>query len=442
MSDENQHNQPNLPLHEKEETKTEDQKKIRSTNTESSSQKSKKSNPWKGGIIGGLVGGLVVAALGGGYLLATDDGINTNTSTGMVNEETGEVITTNVSVDVTSDVTEAVAKVEDSVVSVVNMQSQSGTDGGFGGAFETSENLQEESSLETAGEGSGVIYKKDNDTAYVVTNNHVIDGSDAIEVILKDGTKVEAELIGTDIWTDLAVLSIPAENVTTVATFGDSDALNVGEPAIAIGSPLGTNFASSVTQGIISAKNRSVETDITGDGVVDWEVTAIQTDAAINPGNSGGALINIAGQVIGINSMKISSDTVEGMGFAIPSNDVVSIINQLEANGEVVRPVLGISLLDLTEISEQQQESVLNLPEDVSSGVVVAEVQPDSAAEIGGLEQYDVIVKFNGVDVTDSISLRKEIYASELGKEIEIEFYRNGELQTATVTMTSAETNL
>ena len=231
--------------------------------------KNKKRGSWKNGLVGGLIGGLVVAALGGGYLAATDNGVNTETGTGMVDKDTGEVITTNVSVDVTSDVTEAVAKVEDSVVSVVNMQSQA--DGGLEGALETDSAQEEEDSLQTAGEGSGVIYKKDGDTAYVVTNNHVIDGSDAIEVILKDGTKVEAELIGTDIWTDLAVLSIPSEKVTTVATFGDSDAVTVGEPAIAIGSPLGTNFASSVTQGIISAKNRSVETDITGDGVVDWE---------------------------------------------------------------------------------------------------------------------------------------------------------------------------
>ena len=438
MSDENHNDQTNLPLHDKEDVKSNDQNQVKSTNTEPPSKKSKKTNSWKNGLVGGLIGGLVVAALGGGYLLATDDNdLNTG---GTVNEQ-GEVTTTNVSVNVTSDVTEAVTKVEDAVVSVVNMQAKQ-TSGGLGGAFETQESMQEKDSLETAGEGSGVIYKKDNDTAYVVTNNHVIDGSDAIEVILKDGTKVEAKLIGTDIWTDLAVLSIPAEKVTTVANFGDSETLKVGEPAIAIGSPLGTNFASSVTQGIISAKNRSVETDITGDGVVDWEVTALQTDAAINPGNSGGALINIAGQVIGINSMKISSDTVEGMGFAIPSNDVVSIINQLEANGEVVRPILGISLLDLTEISEQQQDSVLNLPEKVSSGVVVAEVQPGSAAEIGGLEQYDVIVKFNGVEVTDSISLRKEIYASELGKEIEIEYYHDGKLQKTIVTMTAAEKSL
>ena len=400
--------------------------------------KFKKRGSLKSGILGGVIGGLVVALLGGGYLYTMESDTPAN-STGIV-DENGKVTTTDVSVNVTSEVTDAVAKVEDSVVSVVNMQEQNTE--GFGGIFGSDSdgtNMSEDSSLQTAGEGSGVIYKIDGDTAYVVTNNHVINESDAVEVLMKDGTKVEAEIIGTDIWTDLAVLSIPSENVTKAATFGDSDSLTVGEPAIAIGSPLGTNFASSVTQGIISAKNRSVDTDINGDGVIDWEMTALQTDAAINPGNSGGALINIAGQVIGINSMKISTDTVEGMGFAIPSNDVVSIINQLETEGKVVRPVLGISLLDISQISEQQQASVLKLPKDVTAGVVVGQVQPDSAAEKGGLEQYDVIVKFNGEDVVDTISLRKEIYKTELGKEIEVEYYRNGKLEKTTITMTDTE---
>ncbi|WP_236253522.1 S1C family serine protease [Carnobacterium sp. CS13] len=400
--------------------------------------KPKKRGTLKSGILGGVIGGLVVALLGGGYLYTMEPDMPTN-STGIV-DKNGKVTTTDVSVNVTSEVTDAVAKVEDSVVSVVNMQEQNTE--GFGGIFGSDSdgtNMSEDSSLQTAGEGSGVIYKIDGDTAYVVTNNHVINESDAVEVLMKDGTKVEAEIIGTDIWTDLAVLSIPSENVTKAATFGDSDSLTVGEPAIAIGSPLGTNFASSVTQGIISAKNRSVDTDINGDGVIDWEMTALQTDAAINPGNSGGALINIAGQVIGINSMKISTDTVEGMGFAIPSNDVVSIINQLETEGKVVRPVLGISLLDISQISEQQQASVLKLPKDVTAGVVVGQVQPDSAAEKGGLEQYDVIVKFNGEDVVDTISLRKEIYKTELGKEIEVEYYRNGKLEKTTITMTDTE---
>lgn len=408
-----------------------------------SEEKPRKRGTLKSGILGGIIGGLVIAVLGGGYLYANDE-LNmpaTSNQAGVVDDK-GKVTTTDVSVNVTSDVTDAVAKVEDSVVSVINMQKQNLE--GFGGIFGSdtidSSGSSDDSTLQTAGEGSGVIYKIDGKTAYVVTNHHVINESDAVEVLLKDGTKVKAEVIGSDVWTDLAVLSIPADKVTKAATFGDSDSLTVGEPAIAIGSPLGTNFASSVTQGIISAKNRNVDTDVNGDGVVDWTMTALQTDAAINPGNSGGALINIAGQVIGINSMKISTDTVEGMGFAIPSNDVVNIINQLETDGKVIRPVLGISLLDISQISEQQQESVLKLPKDVTAGVVVGQVQPDSAAEKGGLEKYDVIVKFNGEEVIDTISLRKEIYKSELGKEVEVEYYRNGKLEKANITMTTSET--
>lgn len=378
-----------------------------------------------------LTASFVVLMLAG-CQTTSDEGANSQASSEQTSGETQQL-----RVEVTSDITDAVDKVEDAVVSVINMQEQNMD--GLGGIFGATESSEQESSLETAGEGSGVIYKTDGGSSYVVTNNHVIEGSDAIEVLLKDGTKVEAELVGADSWTDLAVLKISSENVTTVADFGDSDALNVGEPAIAIGSPLGTNYASSVTSGIISAKNRSVPTDIDGDGTADWEMTAIQTDAAINPGNSGGALVNIAGQVVGINSMKISSDTVEGMGFAIPSNDVVNIIAELEANGEVVRPMLGISLLDLNQISEQQQKSVLNLPEDVKSGVIVAQVQEGSAAQQAGMEQYDVITSFNGEEVSDTIELRQAIYATEVGQEVEIQVYRDSEQVTLNVVMTASD---
>ncbi|MFZ2744850.1 MAG: PDZ domain-containing protein, partial [Trichococcus flocculiformis] len=197
----------------------------------------------------------------------------------------------------------------------------------------------------------------------------------------------------------------------------------------------------SVTQGIISAKNRSVSTDVDSDGIIDWDVTALQTDAAINPGNSGGALINIAGQVIGINSMKISDSNVEGMGFAIPSNDVLTIINELERNGEIVRPILGVSMLDLSQISASQQSSVLKLPEDVTEGVVIAEVQALSAAELGGLKQYDVITEMNGEAITSIVDLRKILYAQEVGTDVEISYYREGTLQSTTVTLTEGQTS-
>jgi len=400
--------------------------------------KDRRNSPIRNGIVGGLIGGGMVALIGAGLLFGSGilgngsgTGDNGNTS---VNETV-----TDVAVNVTTDTTAAVEKVQDAVVSIINMQA--GNTNMFG--FDLPQNSSDTTNgaLETSSEGSGVIYKIEGDLAYIVTNNHVIDGADELEILMKDGTKEVATVVGSDVWTDLAVLTIPATNATAVASFGDSDAVNVGEPAIAIGSPLGTEFATSVTQGIISAKNRSVSTDVDGDGIVDWDVTALQTDAAINPGNSGGALINIAGQVIGINSMKISDSDVEGMGFAIPSNDVLTIINELEQNGEIIRPILGVSMLDLSQISASQQSSVLTLPEDVTAGVVIADVQALSAAELGGLEQYDVITEMNGEAVTSIVDLRKILYALEVGTDVEIAYYRAGTLQSTTVTLTEGQTS-
>jgi serine protease Do len=351
--------------------------------------------------------------------------------------EEGDVQISEVRVDVTSDITDAVQEVDEAVVSIINMQRVGQNPYGW---YEGSQDTDAEGEdLQQVGTGSGAVYKVDGDTAYIFTNNHVVDGSDAIEVLFKDGSRVEASIVGADMWTDLAVLEIDSESVSATAEFGDSENLTVGEPAIAIGSPLGTNFASSVTSGIISATGRTVPVDTNMDGENDWEMTAIQTDAAINPGNSGGPLVNIAGQVVGINSMKISSSTIEGMGFAIPSNDALDIINQLEQDGEVIRPVIGVAMVDLSMVSPQQQEAILNLPEDVTGGVVIAEVQPNSSADEAGLESNDVIVSFNGEEVANGIELRQEIYDTEIGDEVEIEFYRDGELQSVTLTLQSTE---
>lgn len=401
----------------------------------------KKPSGLKSGILGGLIGGATVALLGGGILFgsgALQPSVNSSNDAAITSTDQDSP-TSNVAVNVTNDTTAAVDEVQDSVVSIINMVESSGNPFGF---MIPQTEQQGDTSLVTQGEGSGVIYKIEDGLAYVVTNNHVIEKSDALEVLMKDGTKKEAELVGSDVWTDLAVLTIPAEGIDTVAQFGDSDALKVGEPAIAIGSPLGTKFATSVTQGIVSATERTVATDIDGDGVTDWDITAIQTDASINPGNSGGALINIAGKVIGINSMKIADANVEGMGFAIPSNDVVKIIAELEEHGEVIRPVLGVSMLDLQQVSASQQRSILNIPDDVTTGVVVADVQRLSAAEVGGLKQYDVIVEMDGQEVGNMVELRKVLYAQEVGSSVEVKFYRDGELQTLQITLTDGQPSL
>lgn len=340
----------------------------------------------------------------------------------------------NVKVEVTSEITEAVKKVDQAVVSIVNLKRN---DFNSWSSFYGSEDQMDE--YLQAGSGSGAIYKIEDDKAYIFTNNHVVEGSDAVDVLLTNGTQVPAEVIGTDLWTDLAVLSIDAEEVDSAIEFGDSDNLTVGEPAIAIGSPLGTEFASSVTSGIISGIERSVPVDTTGNREFDWEMTAIQTDAAINPGNSGGPLINIAGQVIGINSMKISSDTVEGMGFAIPSNDAVNIINELEETGEIVRPQVGITMVDLAYIPSAQRTEELKLPKDVTQGVAITRVAKNGPAEKSGLEPADVIVGFDGEEVKNSVSLRKLIYESNIGDSVEVEYYRGGEPRVATIEMIAAQ---
>lgn len=352
--------------------------------------------------------------------IQTDDtGVETDPEEEQVSEP---VEVSNVTVNVTSGITEAVEKVNNGVVSIINLRKNDYQSWAsfYGAQTEQDEYLQ-------AGTGSGAVYKVDGDRAYVFTNNHVVEGSDAVDVLLQDGTRVPAEVEGADVWTDLAVLSIDAEYVDTVLEFGDSDNLKVGEPAIAIGSPLGTEFASSVTSGIISGVGRSVPVDTNSDGQSDWEMTAIQTDAAINPGNSGGPLVNIAGQVVGINSMKISSATIEGMGFAIPSNDAVNIINQLEQNGEVIRPYLGISMIDLSLISRAQRTEDLNLPEDVKTGILVSRVENNSPAAEAGIQPGDVIVSFDGEEVDNTVQLRQVLYSSEVDTTVNVELYRNGE---------------
>ncbi len=344
-----------------------------------------------------------------------------------------EVQVSNIEVNVTSGITEAVDQTEAAVVSVINLQRNDFQSWAsfYGGQASEEEYLQ-------AGSGSGAVYKINDDYAYIFTNNHVVEGSDAVDILLADGERVPATVEGTDVWTDLAVLSIDAEYVDTALEFGDSDNLTVGEPAIAIGSPLGTEFASSVTSGIISGVNRTVPVDTNTDGDPDWEMTAIQTDAAINPGNSGGPLINIAGQVVGINSMKISSATIEGMGFAIPSNEAVNVINQLEQNGEVIRPYLGLTMVDLSLVSQSQRAQELNLPEDVTEGVVVSRVANNSPAAEAGLEPADVIVSFDGEPTPNSVTLRQELYTTEIGQTVEVEFYRGGEPRVAQIEMQPA----
>ena len=387
----------------------------------------KSSKAFKNGFIGGLVGGAIAVAGGVGIMAITNPANQATTPATQPSQS--KVETTNASTGTKggTEITKVVAEVKNAVVSVINKQATSRNN-----LYGTQQTGGE---LATASEGSGVIYKNENGYAYIVTNYHVIAKSQELEVLLADGTREKAELVGSDQWTDLAVIRIANTNVTTVAEFANSDEVEVGQTAIAIGSPLGSEFATSVTQGIVSATNRSVATDVDGDGQEDWVVTAIQTDAAINPGNSGGALINSAGQLIGINSMKISKSSVEGMGFAIPSNEVAAIIKQLETNGKITRPALGISMVNLSSVNERVIEQ-LNLPKDVRNGVVIAEVMANGSAKAAGLQAYDVIVEMDGQKIQGIQNLRKVLYSHKVGDKMEVTYYRNGQKQTTTISLT------
>ncbi|MEI5990770.1 S1C family serine protease [Enterococcus crotali] len=395
------------------------------------------------GLIGGLLGGAL--AFGGAYAIMGQNSPSSNpsTTTSTVKDNKGDTKVTNVSLDVNSDVTKAVDKVKDSVVSVINLQSpsQNSESDGFGGLFGGNDGSNDtdakDDSLQAASEGSGVIYKKDGKTAYVVTNNHVVDQAKGLEVVLHDGTKVEGELVGTDSYTDLAVIKISSDKVDSIAEFGNSDNLKIGEPALAIGSPLGSAYANSVTQGIISSLNRNIQNENNGQAI---NINAIQTDAAINPGNSGGPLVNIEGQVIGINSVKIvqseSQVSVEGMGFAIPSNDVVNIINQLEKDGKVTRPALGITMEELTNVSTQQRKEILKLPDTVQMGVLVRSVQTATPADKAGLERYDVITKIDDKEIDSVTDLQSALYKKKVGDKMKVTFYRDGKEQSVDVDLT------
>ena len=337
----------------------------------------------------------------------------------------------------------AISKAKDAVVSVVNYQTNSNNlDSILGGNSKNKSNNNSNSNnsnsgdLKTASTGSGVIYKKTGNTAYVVTNNHVVKGAKKLAVILSDGTNVNAELVGTDVWTDLAVLKISGDNVTTTMDFANSDDIAVGETAFAIGSPLDVSFSNTVTKGIVSAVNRQIPMDVDGDGTVDWNQTVIQTDAAINPGNSGGALINNEGKLIGINESKIakatSSVSAEGIGFGIPSNEVKLITEQLEKSGKVVRPAMGVQLVSVNTIANDTVKSELKY--EGKQGVVVRLVESGTPAAKAGLEKYDVITKLNDTEVKDVAAVRKFLFEkTKIGDTVKVTYYRGGKEKTAEI---------
>ena len=371
------------------------------------------------GFLGGILGTFLT--------LQTSHSSTSNTESKQVHSTTVKTAYKN-----TTSTSEAVDKVKNAVVSVITY-----SDSLNQGLFEKEEN----SDSQISSEGSGVIYKKEGKYAYLVTNTHVINGAKKVDILLADGNKVPGEVVGSDVYSDIAVVRISADKAKAVAEFGDSNQLTVGETAIAIGSPLGTDYANSVTQGIISSQGRNVK--LKADNGQNISTRALQTDAAINPGNSGGPLINIQGQVIGITSSKISNNgqtSVEGMGFAIPANDVVNIIKQLEEKGKVVRPALGIQMMDLSNLSTSDL-SQLKLPEKISGGVLVRSTLENMPAS-DKLQRYDVITKIDDTDIESTADLQSALYSHQINDTIKVTFYRDGKQQTTSIKLTKSTEDL
>ncbi|KML12462.1 serine protease [Bacillus safensis] len=407
-------------------------------------QKQKKPNGWFKPFVSGVVGGTLALGV---YVLspyaqhssdstANDSAAKTEAvSTNHTNSsKTTAVQTSNSS----SSISSMVENVSPAIVGITNYQTQTDTSfGDFNTPFDESQQNKSSQEEET-GTGSGVIFKKSGNKAYVLTNNHVIEGANKLTVSLHDGKTIEGKLVGADPLTDLAVVEISSSHVTKVAALGNSSSLRAGETVIAIGNPLGEDLSRTVTQGIVSGVDRTVSMNTSAG---ESSINVIQTDAAINPGNSGGPLLTTDGKVVGITSMKISETGVEGIGFALPINDVKPIADQLLAKGKIERPYIGISMLDLEQVPDVYQKETLGLKSSqLDQGVYVKDIAAGSPAAKAGLKSEDVITAINGKQIKTGSELRHELYTNaKVGDTVSITLIRNGKQETKQVTLTQSE---
>ncbi len=291
---------------------------------------------------------------------------------------------------------------------------------------------------EMIGTGSGFVYKKDDKVGYIMTNNHVVDGADKVEVILSNNKTIEAKILGKEKYSDIAILSIDASEVLAVVEIGDNEKMKLGDTLFTIGAPMGLDYSGTVTKGILSGKDRLVEVSFSGN-TSDYYMKVLQTDAAINPGNSGGPLLNVNGEVIGINSLKLVQDEVEGMGFAIPIEDAIYYAEFLEKGETIKRPFIGISMVDTNQTAALWQYGI-TLPRNVEEGVVVVATQAGSPAS-SKLEKGDIIVGIDDKEVSTVAELRYELYKHEPGDKIKVKYIRNNKTNEVEITLTENKEN-
>lgn len=283
--------------------------------------------------------------------------------------------------------------------------------------------------------GSGFAYKVEGDKGYILTNYHVIENGNKFVVTFTDGTEAEAELVNGDEYYDIAILKVDASKIKKVATLGDSSSLELGDTVFTVGAPLGKEYMGTITKGIVSGVNRMVSVSLTSGSYL---MEVIQTDAPINSGNSGGPICNIKGEVIGITSSKLIGSGVEGMGFAIPINSVNSIINNIESGNKIVRPYLGVQLVDLTNTFALQYYYGISIGDDVEFGAVLSYIEKGKPADKANLKIGDVVVEIDGQKVEDVSHFKYILYKYSIGDKITVKYYRQNKLEETTIELTEA----
>lgn len=276
--------------------------------------------------------------------------------------------------------------------------------------------------------GTGFVYSKDSKYGYVLTNAHVVSSGNNIVGVLSNNNTTSLTVLGSDTYTDLAVLRMDVKDVLGVASIGNSKNTSVGNTVFTVGSPMGSTYAGTVTKGILSGKDRLIETSTSNSNSLASEsyiVKVLQTDAAISPGNSGGPLVNLAGDVIGITSLKLVDEQVEGMGFAIPIEDAMNYVDTLAQGKAIERPLVGVQILDLTNKYTLYRYGI-NVDSSIKSGVILIKVNSGYPASDAGLKDGDIVTKIDGEDVTTVSEFKYQLYQHKIGDTIEVTYYRDG----------------
>lgn len=352
-----------------------------------------------------IITSLISGSLGAYFIIATSTK-NTTTTSGGITTSTAVLTETN-------SISTAVKKVYDTVVVVE--------------VYDKNKKL--------TSTGTGFVYKKLDGKAYLMTNNHVISSGGDIKVLFTNGSELDAEIVGSDTYSDIAVLSIKNSDKIETAVLGESRKSKVGDTVFTVGSPEGSDYAGTVTKGIISAKDRLVAVALENNQTTDYYMQVLQTDAAINPGNSGGPICNINGEVIGITNMKLVDDTVEGMGFAIPIEEALKVVEILEKDGEISRPKLGVSVATIDNKFQIYYQYGILVPNDIEEGIIIVSVEKNSSAEKAGIKKGDIITKLAGTKTDTLADFRYELYKHNPGEEIEVTYIRDEKELTTKLTL-------